>query len=543
MYFTTSSIVLRSLLDYRKLFSTLNHVDDAKYDSLARESESKCLEGTRTKVLTDICHWFYHGETLLYWLSGVAGTGKSTIANSVAEYFDNLDLLGASFFFSRDQQSRRETRFLFQTIAFQLGSTYPALKVEISKALEDQGLIKSRLSKQFQKLVLLPISRLGHIFRSPILVVLDALDECEENDSVVQIIQLFINGLHGRSVPLRVFVTSRPEYHLRSLFLRPEVSPETCPFVLHEIDRSEVRQDIMRYVEHELTDISRTHREILDGDLWPKQSDIESLVDMASGLFIAASTALKFIHPDSRVRDPRPRLIAVLDACTPTSNVLSQNPFKHLDSVYNRILAQALTENQSPNVLQTVLAAVILGFDRLSIRDWDRLLQTEGAAHIVLADLHSVILISAGDGVIHAFHPSFHDYLIDENRCTIPGLFINPDLHHIKMVQFCLERMISSLKRDICEIGNYFIPNNQVDDLDERKKRYLPGDLQYACQYWTLHLQNSCATETLIDLIQNFLFTSLFHWVEVLGLLGELTRGIESVAAVHNALLVCFKYI
>jgi len=131
-------------------------------------------------------------STLLFWLNGAAGTGKSAVAHSIAQAYDNEHSRGASFFFSRDQQARRETKFLFQTIAFQLGNSRPALKIEIAKALEDQTILTSNLQRQLQKLIFEPLSNIK--LPSPVVVVLDALDESDDEDAVSHIIRLLVWG-------------------------------------------------------------------------------------------------------------------------------------------------------------------------------------------------------------------------------------------------------------------------------------------------------------------------------------------------------------
>jgi cytidylate kinase len=55
------------------------------------------------------------GERTL-WLHGVAGSGKSTIANTITSMFTEMGLLGASFRFNQ----HIEPKYLFRNIAYQL---------------------------------------------------------------------------------------------------------------------------------------------------------------------------------------------------------------------------------------------------------------------------------------------------------------------------------------------------------------------------------------------------------------------------------------
>ncbi|KIK53720.1 hypothetical protein GYMLUDRAFT_109289, partial [Collybiopsis luxurians FD-317 M1] len=67
----------------------------------------KCTEGTRIDILKTIKDWVVDTSDCtppVFWLRGMAGMGKSTIAYSICDHFDNQDeghRLGASFFCSR----------------------------------------------------------------------------------------------------------------------------------------------------------------------------------------------------------------------------------------------------------------------------------------------------------------------------------------------------------------------------------------------------------------------------------------------------------
>jgi len=56
----------------------------------------------------------------VFWLNGLAGTGKSTIAQSFAEIAFAGGKLGASFFCSRDFEDRSNLQAIIPTLAFQL---------------------------------------------------------------------------------------------------------------------------------------------------------------------------------------------------------------------------------------------------------------------------------------------------------------------------------------------------------------------------------------------------------------------------------------
>jgi hypothetical protein len=61
-------------------------------------------------------------------MNGMACTGKSTIARTIARKIDEKGCLGASFFFSRDSVDLNNADTIFTTLAFQLTRVSPNLK-------------------------------------------------------------------------------------------------------------------------------------------------------------------------------------------------------------------------------------------------------------------------------------------------------------------------------------------------------------------------------------------------------------------------------
>ena len=101
----------------------MHRTTNAGYHSGSREG---CLKGTRVDVLLQLEHWLKDEQDhRLFWLNGLAGTGKSTIAWTFAEISFADGDLGASFFCSRDFDDRSNLQAIFPTLAFQLAYQYP----------------------------------------------------------------------------------------------------------------------------------------------------------------------------------------------------------------------------------------------------------------------------------------------------------------------------------------------------------------------------------------------------------------------------------
>jgi hypothetical protein len=93
----------------------MHHTPDAGYLCGNRHG---CLKGTRKEVLLQIEQWLMdEKDRRIFWLNGLAGTGKSTIAQTFSEISFADRKLGASFFCSRDFDDRSNLQTIFPTLA------------------------------------------------------------------------------------------------------------------------------------------------------------------------------------------------------------------------------------------------------------------------------------------------------------------------------------------------------------------------------------------------------------------------------------------
>lgn len=146
------------------------------------------------------------------WLSGMAGTGKSTIARTVAEILDSQGRLGASFFFSEGRGDVGHARKFFSTLAVQMASKSLLIKRHLGAVIAERPSVirQAALFEQYDKLFLEPMRLSRHVcpLLHPLVVVVDALDECGEEDDVHMILRLLANTKDMETLKLRKFLTS-----------------------------------------------------------------------------------------------------------------------------------------------------------------------------------------------------------------------------------------------------------------------------------------------------------------------------------------------
>ena len=189
------------------------------WNSYTNQARPTCFEGTWTVVLKDIYSWYESSESQIYCLDGLAGIGKSTVMRTVAQEMHNRGWLSVSFFFSRSEDDRKSAKLFFGTIAFQLSQYSQEIAIRIGKALKQKpDASEKQLQDQLWDLIIQPLQNCKWASKSTILIVIDALDECDEKDAG-QHLSLFLREIH--KVPnLKVFFTFQPEHHIRSILYR-----------------------------------------------------------------------------------------------------------------------------------------------------------------------------------------------------------------------------------------------------------------------------------------------------------------------------------
>ena len=212
-----------------------------------------CLRGTRESVLDGIVQWAKDPqERRVFWLNGLAGTGKSTIAQTFAKIVANNGTIGASFFCSRDYLDRKELKNIFPTLSYQLACRYPAFRSEIVQAIKrDPSVAQNSLISQLEDLIVDPLSAT----KISCVIIVDALDECVDDQPASAILSVL--GRFVKKLPsVKFFITGRPEPRIRSGFRLPLLEPLTHVFMLHEVELSSVDEDIRLYLQEKLTAVA-----------------------------------------------------------------------------------------------------------------------------------------------------------------------------------------------------------------------------------------------------------------------------------------------
>jgi hypothetical protein len=512
-------------IDQKLDLAKLRVAAGASFNSHDEEHNARCLPNTRIALLHEITQWAGDkGGKPIFWLSGMAGTGKSTIARTIARLFASHGQLGASFFFKKGEGERGNASQFFTTIASDLVKHEPGMLAGIKKALdEDSTISQCALKDQFEKLILQPLKEIDQPSSQALarVVIIDALDECEQEQDIRVILQLLAQTNDLQPVPLRVLVTSRPELHMR-LGFKEMPNGTYQDLVLHEVARSTIEHDIRLFLEHELSAI-RKQRRLASG--WPATQQILALVELAVPLFIYAATVCRYVG--TKGGDPEEYLNKVLQ--------YPKAAFSQLDRTYLPVLDHLLSEQEERDkedwlhVFRGLVGSIVILESPLSVGPLARLLQVP-QKHVErrLDALHSVLSIPNGEHVpVRLLHLSFREFLVDPQKQGKSPFWVDEKSTHNKLLSCCLELMSgqSGLRQDMCSVVGPGVLRSEIDDGTVANS--LPAELQYACRYWTSHLIQSQHDIIDGDTTHIFLQKHLLHWLEAMSLMRESSRCVH----------------
>ena len=510
----------------------LNNLPQAKraaYDAKSRAGRRSCTAKTREEILADLVAWAADVEdTRIYWLNGMAGTGKTTIAYTFCQILDNIEVLGASFFCSHLDTDSSNADLIFPTLAYELARHSTAASTALLHALEkDCNVGHKSMRVQFSNLIVTPTKAAseGVSTPRPLVIVIDALDECADQNDVSDI--LAIIRQYSPILPLKFFITSRPERQIQNVF-RQEGTSKYSKFILHEIEKDIVSADIAIYAREELAIIAKGRMPEKSISSWPPEDRLNTLVRLSGTLFIYAATACKYVGGGGSI-------VKRLEDVTDISPNLPNSDTSALDELYGRILSDAFRAERAnareKDEIRKVLRAVIGIRTPLSINGLSKLLEVEAEdVNEALSSLHSVIYIPEDTGhPISTFHASFTDFITTEKRSG--EYFLEPSNSHQMLGLHCLRLLQSSLVENICHLDGLSVLKTDISP--STVKNCIPEALAYACINWASHVANIQSegevAREVWDALYSFFDEKLLQWFECMSLLTRLGDAVSSL--------------
>ncbi len=452
------------------------------YQSAQSAQRSQCLDGTRVAVLEQIRAFLQ--DTVganLFWLSGIAGSGKSTIAQSAAvEATLSANCIVASFFFSqRGHAELCDPSFVFPTLAYQFSLANAGFRRHVSEIVKEQpDIFEQDYVSQFKSLIVEPLQAVaGTTHRILIVCARDNVQKLDLQD---------------------VDTKSDIRHYLLTTFQQPPITLAT-PFDAGE-------------------------------------ETIFKLAESAGDSFIYAATVLRFVF-DEHDQDPEGRLDILLGSRTDPE----ERPYEHLDAFYLSILRRAFPSgvgSSNKRRLRSVLGQLVTFREPLPMAVMEKFCALKsGDIKRALHYLHSVIQVpNFGNQAPRVYHLSFSDFIIDPVRCRDEDLVVDVDSAEREVLISCFGHLSSQLHRNMAGIDDPSLPHSEIDDFQAKVEKAISPELRYACLYWASHLMKAkdVHDEIVWPHFQDFLTRCLLWWIETMVLLDTLREALDSMSRVRT---------
>ncbi|KAF8761299.1 WD domain, G-beta repeat [Rhizoctonia solani] len=426
------------------------------------------------------------------WMNGMAGTGKTTIAYSVCETLKNDYQLAGSFFCSRTIPECRQVKYIIPSIAYQLARFSLPFHEELDKTLvADPDTHTLTLKTQYEKLIVEPLLKSQNTFPTSFIVVIDALDECENEESVGHVLDLLLSTEY--TLPVRYIVSSRPEKEITRRMEKRGDANDDPRLVLYELDVSSAGSDIDLYMRYELQGVPLTN------------DQISEIVERCGSFFIYASTACRYIKQAYEIDEVNDALGVLMDS---TVIPMEQDDKNVIDHLYTTILATAFRNH-------------VVGLKSPE--------QVDG----LLKPLRSVLNVGKENKLVTPLHASFPDFMLSEDRSK--DLCCERGRRHAEMAKVSLE-LISKAKPqfNICGLPSSHLLDSEVEDLDVRISNSIAKGLPYACQHWPTHLGFAGHQDKFVGLVHDFFSSRLLLWMEIMNLTKQIHYGTAMIQSVKK---------
>jgi NACHT domain len=519
-YFTPLMLLLSSSEELR-LLEKLKPVD-TNYDE-----DHSCMEGTRRAVLDDIFKWATtprDGNTPpsssnIFWLCGMPGIGKTSVANSLCDRLCGSGNLGGSFFCKHDNPDLREPKRVLPTLIAKLVQMWGPFRKLVTQVLVNKPQINPESTRG--ELLLEPLRLLKIHPPRPFVLVIDALDECGQPSSREPLLRCLIEAcslVHW----LKIVVTSRPERDIESFFKARHTS---CRDLATEDLNGE---DIHRFTETRMAAVARHRNRAAD---WPGPERVRKIVERSGGLFMFVDTLSRLVDAP----EPETILAQVLSGRSQGAN----NP---LHDLYSMAITSRISKPTQAfySILRAIIAvsvnrplcdktlAELIDLEPQVVREW-------------VDELSSLLYRDDSEkGGIRVRHLSILEFLSGPNCPT--EFQVDLKLANSELAACCLRNMGRQLEFNICELETSYLRNSEIQDLDDRVERKIPVTLQYSCMHWCGHLcyDDDPVSEHITRLLDDFFAESqLLYWLEVLSLMGKVRLLILALDLTRGCIKVC----
>ncbi|KAI9358553.1 WD40-repeat-containing domain protein, partial [Zopfochytrium polystomum] len=455
------------------------------------------------------------------WLCGAAGVGKSVMAAVIANELQALSLLGGQFFCKHDDERRSSARNLIVTLAFglaQFSVHYGNVLLAVYKNTPD--VLSRPLPELFSTLIASPLKYISDAnkLQRPVVLVVDALDECETLHQRNEILQIFKQLDNSLPAQVKLLVTARPEDDIKRAL-------EELSTIKIEPNQKQNHADQIVFAQKFLEAHGANADLVING--------AKLLVSKSGGIFVWLIAACKLLEREASITMAEIRNLP--------SDLLGS-----MDLMYARVFGQLFDSDGPKETLVHVLFTIALLKKPLTASGMVALLAEDNPDDVMRAIrmLEPILVLDNGTNKLRLFHKSVKDYLVDPTRYADSRLQVDIFKAHGDIARWCVMALCENLTFNMCNLP-YKAAHDEVPDFKNFVRRRISEHVRYAVQHFWEHCQDA-ASGTSAELrsslmtalerqLHTLFSTKLHHLLEAMSLLQILPLAMPAMSALQNA--------
>jgi len=463
--------------------------------------------------------WRDGNDVCLLWIKGGAGKGKTMMSIGLIEVLSQEQDMGKSavvtYSFCQNADNELNTiASVIKGLIFRLISQREDVKESLRRRWDSKNNRFIEDVKSWRALWSIFLEMLDRCDCSRIYIIVDALDECQDEDhDMDDFLKSIVRNGADRPAKVKWILTSRPldiaERHLVAGHERMQVSLE--------LNSECVSDAVEYYISYRVEELSLLQRY---GERMKREVQIE-LTEKAEGTFLWVSLVCRRL--ESVCRD----------------EVLStiQSLPRGLPSFYKKVLSQ-LSTGESDIVQKCIrlLKVMMLVYRPLNLAEVGSVTGLTDEEDFIKVLVHRCAsLINLQGDYIHFVHQSARDYLAGGNGKSALELY--EQFGQDEIVQSCLSHMSQRLKVNIMDLPRPDSTRQCLSKKQNEKGNTVLTSLSYASYFWVAHLWMAQEGNTIEPVTEQhmfadggavitFLHAKLLEWMECLSLLGLLSRAI-----------------
>ncbi|OKL62331.1 hypothetical protein UA08_02283 [Talaromyces atroroseus] len=465
----------------------------ARKDDLVDDSYRWIMDTVEFKNFID---WEDRDAPNLLWITGQAGMGKTMLLVGIIqeltkERLSNSDAPNISYFFCQGSSGELNSGLgVLRSLLWLLLVQQPHLISHVREAYKTAGKKTFTGAVAFEKLSGILKSALEDRELEPIILVLDALDECDQADrpSLIRFLNTVLSSPKTKA-RVKWIISTRP---LPEIQMDMNSAGRYLNSML-SLDNRDLEGPISAFIDHKIQQLREKGHEEEDLKMVSDRLRERSGNTFLWVWLVCKELMISRVRAWSEILDSVPDKLAEL--------------YKYLLERINSFKLKVDSED-----CKNVLAATTLAYQNLSLSELAVLasLPTEKDARQAVDLCGSFLTIR--DKTVYMIHQSAKEHLKDHFE-EIHG--IDQDSGHLRIFQRCLTKLDTTLRRNIYQLSNIGVLSTDIQTPN-------PDPLcsvRYACRYWVHHLKNSGITMQDEKDVHKFLLKHFLHWLEALSLM------------------------